>query len=69
MPGTIMGIYFDHLKRIGHCGIVVGVKGDLVVCVEGNTNVNGSREGTGVYLRMRHLRSIRLFSEWLEKNK
>lgn len=67
MPGTVMGIYFSQLKRIGHCGIVVAVKGDLLVCVEGNTNVNGGREGTGVYRKMRHVRSVRCFSEWLKK--
>ena len=66
MPGTVMGIYFSQLKRIGHCGIVVAVKGDLLVCVEGNTNVNGGREGTGVYRKMRHVRSVRCFSEFIK---
>lgn len=64
MPGTVLGIYFEHLKRIGHCGIVEQVKNDWVYAVEGNTNVNGSREGDGVYRRMRHVRSIQRFAVW-----
>jgi hypothetical protein len=64
VSGTVMGIYFDHLKRIGHCGIVADIKGDLVICVEGNTNVNGSREGDGVYMRIRHKRSIYSYADW-----
>ncbi|MFA4870228.1 MAG: peptidoglycan-binding protein [Pedobacter sp.] len=64
LPGMVLGIYFPELKRIGHCGIVTELKNDLVYAVEGNTNINGSREGTGVYRRIRHKRSIHCFSNW-----
>lgn len=37
----------------GHCGFVVGIRGDELETVEGNTNAAGSREGDGVYLRTR----------------
>lgn len=63
-PGVVLGIYFDSLKRIAHCGIVVEVKGSWVFSVEGNTNLNGSREGDGVYKRQRHKRSIRCYADW-----
>lgn len=66
VAGSVMGIYFKDLKRIAHCGIVTGLKGDLVYCVEGNTNVNGGREGDGVFRRIRHLRSIYRFANWLK---
>lgn len=68
LSGMVLGIYFPQLKRIAHCGIVTQVKNDLVFSIEGNTNVKGSREGTGVYRRIRHLRSIYRFSEWTTRN-
>lgn len=64
LPGMVLGIYFPELKRIGHCGIVEQMKNDLVYGIEGNTNINGSREGIGVYRRIRHKRSIHCFSDW-----
>jgi len=63
--GLVYGIYFPELRRIGHCGILERVQGDFVIGIEGNTNVAGSREGDGVYRRMRHKRSIAKFAEWL----
>lgn len=67
VAGMVMGIYFADLKRVGHCGIVEQVKGDLVVTIEGNTNLNGSRNGDGVYRRLRHARTIRCYADWLRK--
>lgn len=66
LAGMVFGIYFKDLKRIGHCGIVYWVNHDWVFSIEGNSNLNGSREGTGVYSRMRHIRSIHRFSDWLK---
>lgn len=66
-PGIVLGIYYPSLKRIGHCGIVEAVKGDWVYSIEGNTNVQGSRDGDGVYRRVRHVRSIHRFADWLKK--
>ena len=34
----------------GHAGLVVGVTGNRLETVEGNTNDGGSREGIGVFL-------------------
>lgn len=54
--GFIFGI--DHGKdrhgnRLGHCGIVVGNRGELLFTIEGNTNPAGSHEGDGIYERTR----------------
>jgi hypothetical protein len=65
-PGIVLGIYYPSLKRIAHCGIVEGVKNDWIFSIEGNTNVNGSREGDGVYRRKRHIRSIHRFADWIK---
>lgn len=66
-PAMVLGIYYPALKRIGHCGIVEAVRNDWVYSIEGNTNVEGSREGDGVYRRVRHVRSIHRFADWVKK--
>ena len=54
-PGSV----FIHLtdpedpETTGHCGIVESVGGTHLVTIEGNTNQAGSREGDGVYRKMR----------------
>ncbi|MDR6783758.1 hypothetical protein [Pedobacter africanus] len=60
-----MGIYFPEKGRIAHCGIVEAIKGSFIVCLEGNTNVAGSREGDRVMRKLRHRRTIAKFSDWL----
>lgn len=46
---------------LGHIGFVERVQlGGHVTTVEGNTNVNGGREGTGVFRRQRRLSAINL---------
>ncbi len=64
VKGLVFGIYFPKLGRIGHCGLVEGVQGDFCRTIEGNTSVAGSREGDGVYRRLRHRRTIAKFSDW-----
>jgi len=56
-PGMIYLI--DHGFGKGHCGLVVTAEPDGIHGVEGNTNERGSREGDGVY------RKIRSYSEIL----
>ncbi|WP_316817981.1 peptidoglycan-binding protein [Pedobacter nyackensis] len=65
-PGIVFGVYYPSLKRIAHCGIVEEVRNNWVFSMEGNTNVNGSREGDGVYRRTRHVRSINRFADWVK---
>lgn len=47
--------------KFSHIGIAVGTpdKKGWVRTVEGNTNQTGSREGDGVYLKVRHVSTIR----------
>jgi hypothetical protein len=43
---------------IGHTGIVTGVFGDVLHTIEGNTNSNGSREGTSVLRKVRNTKNM-----------
>lgn len=65
MPGMVFGVYFASLKRIGHCGLIKEIRGAWYVTIEGNSSADGSREGTGVFSRLRHQRSVANFSDWL----
>jgi len=55
-PGHIF--IMDYGGGLGHTGIVVGVNGGFIDTVEGNTNDQSSREGSGVYKRVRKINSI-----------
>ncbi|WJN63203.1 endolysin [Streptomyces phage phiScoe45] len=44
-----------------HTGLVVRYDADYIYTVEGNTNVNGSAEGDGVYERKRERRSANVY--------
>jgi hypothetical protein len=54
--GDIGTIYFPNLKRDAHIFVVIGVtdKGNIIT-IEGNTNPGGSRDGYGVFVRVREL--------------
>ena len=65
-PGIIFGIYFPKLKRVGHCGIVESIRDDWITTIEGNTNAAGSREGDGVYRKVRKKATIHSFSDWIQ---
>lgn len=58
-PGDIFVMDFG--KGTGHTGIVVSVKGGLIETVEGNTNVDGGREGYEVCIRQRAKSTIKGF--------
>jgi len=64
-PGALLGIYIGSLRRIAHVGLVTGVRQDWIESIEGNTNAQGSREGDGVYRRLRHRRSIYAYAYYL----
>lgn len=65
LPGNVLGIYFAANHRIAHVGLITGVNGDWISSVEGNTNVNGSREGDGVYKKKRHVKTIYRMADWI----
>ena len=55
-------VYFPVLKRFGHIFVVTEVfKSGMIETVEGNTNIDGSREGTGVFRRIREAKAHRYF--------
>jgi len=58
LPGDVFGIYFPEKKRIAHVGFVDTWTSKTVNTVEGNTNDAGSREGDGVYRKIRLTRQI-----------
>lgn len=67
-PGLAFGIYISSLNRIAHCGVVEQVNGTWVMGIEGNTNVSGSRDGDGVYRKLRHIKTIHRFADWIPNN-
>ncbi|SDZ84815.1 C40 family peptidase [Pedobacter hartonius] len=69
LPGDVIGIYFPDLRRIAHVGIVMEQKGDWIYSTEGNTTVEGSREGDGVFKKVRHIRTIRSIADWITERR
>ena len=69
LSGNLIGIYFPELKRIAHVGILVKQEGNYMVSLEGNTNIAGSREGEGVYLKRRHFRTIYRMADWVKEGR
>ena len=56
-------VYFPGLKRYGHIFVVTEVYDNgNIATVEGNTNNDGSREGTGVFRRVRQAEAYRYFA-------
>jgi hypothetical protein len=56
-PGTVFVV--SHGEGKGHTGLVERVSGSSIHTIEGNTNRAGSREGDGVYRKIRPLAQIR----------
>jgi hypothetical protein len=65
LPGNVLGIYFQEYKRIAHVGLIVKQEGNYLISIEGNTNLAGSREGEGVYLKKRHIKTIYKMADWV----
>jgi hypothetical protein len=49
--GDLLVVWHEEIKRYGHVGIVAEVAGGTFRSWEGNSNDNGSREGTRVLLQ------------------
>ncbi len=58
-PGAIF--IMDHGKGKGHTGFVTDVGTDSCKTIEGNTSVQGSRDGDGVYIRARSFDELKGF--------
>ena len=55
-------VYFPKMQRYAHIFIVTKICGNgMIETVEGNTNNDGGREGTGVFRRLRDPRAHRFF--------
>ncbi|SMD08212.1 hypothetical protein SAMN04488524_4732 [Pedobacter africanus] len=65
-PGIVYGLYYPSLDRIGHCGLIENLQGDFLQGIEANTNVAGSRNGDGVWRKIRHKRTIHRYANWLK---
>ncbi|SMC66358.1 hypothetical protein SAMN04488524_1822 [Pedobacter africanus] len=68
-PADVFGLWFPELNRIAHVGLVVSVKGDWIYSIEGNSSPDGSRNGNGVYQRIRHKKTVSRFADWISNNK
>ncbi|MCX2477994.1 peptidoglycan-binding protein [Pedobacter sp. MC2016-15] len=68
-PANLAGIYFSEYKRIAHVGLIKAKKGDWLTLVEGNTNVAGSRDGDGVYMKVRHIKTINKIADWITERR
>jgi hypothetical protein len=55
-PGAIFIIQYKN--GMGHCGIIKEIHGDKIITIEGNTNLNHSREGYGVFQHTRKISDI-----------
>lgn len=63
-PGQVFGIYFESKKRVAHVGIIESGNGKTVNTIEGNTDGSGSREGDGVYRKVRQMESIWVIADY-----
>jgi hypothetical protein len=63
-PGYVMGLYYPHLGRLGHIGIIEYEDKNNYYTIEGNTNQGGSREGDGVYRKIRPKRTVAALGDY-----
>ena len=58
-PGDVAALYYPSMNRVGHAFIIEDWgSGNKVRTIEGNSNDNGSREGTSVVRRIRLKKTI-----------
>lgn len=55
-PAVGAQVFYGTPADLSHTGFVIAYDADTITTVEGNTNVNGSREGDGVYRKVRRRR-------------
>jgi hypothetical protein len=64
-PGMVGALYYQKLGRYGHIVLIVGEDKNNFYTIEGNTNIAGSREGDGVYRKVRSKESIAAIADYL----
>lgn len=64
LPGMVGALYYESLKRYGHIVLIVGKDKNNFYTIEGNTNGAGSREGDGVYRKIRSKKSISALADY-----
>ena len=69
LPGDVGTLYYASLGRIGHTFFVnswSNRSSGMTYTVEGNTSGSGSRDGEGVYLRIRSIGSMYSVNRWIK---
>lgn len=66
LPGDVFGIYFPAKQRIAHVGFILIVEPNRYTTIEGNTNSAGSREGDGVYKKIRLRKQVSVTANWID---
>jgi hypothetical protein len=66
-PGCVMGLFYQNLGRVGHVGIIEYEDANNYYTIEGNTNRAGSREGDGVYRKIRPKSTVYVISDYCMK--
>ena len=65
--GQVFGLYFYSKRRVAHVGFIEYEDVQNYYTVEGNTNKAGSREGDGVYRRVRPKNTIYIISDYVRE--
>lgn len=63
-PGQVFGLYYETKKRVAHVGLITGEDRFHYRTIEGNTNDAGSREGDGVYRKIRKKNTIYVIADY-----
>lgn len=63
-PGMVFGLYYASKKRVAHVGFIDYEDKNNYYTVEGNTNKAGSREGDGVYRKIRPKNTVYIVADY-----
>lgn len=66
-PGNVFGLYFTSKGRVAHVGFIEYENRQNYYTVEGNTNAAGSREGDGVYRKIRPKQTVYIISDYVRE--
>jgi len=62
-PGDLVFFHFNtNARRTNHIGVVIGVRGDKLITIEGNTSINSDDNGGAVMKRERNRRHVVAFA-------